>query len=69
MSNNPESLATNGVRQNGRRAFQVRFTGEEIYAPLKTLEERAVAESNYLEVRRAVYFAETIREQVKEQGF
>lgn len=65
----PESLETNGIRANNKRTFQVRLTGEEVYALLKVMEERAVECGNYLDVRQAVYFAERIREQVREQGF
>ncbi len=69
ISTEIQSLETKGMRANGKRAFEVRFTGEEVYALLRVMEERAVACGNYLDVRQAVYFAERIREQVKEQGF
>lgn len=63
------SLRTRGIKANGERCFEVRLRGKEVYSLLTLLEELAVRESAYLEVRSAVYFAETIREQVNEQGF
>lgn len=64
-----ESVRTHGIKANGERCFEVRLRGKEVYRLLNLLEELAVKESMYLEVRSAVYFAEKIREQVKEQGF
>jgi len=68
-STNIESVRTRGIKANGDRRFEVCLSGRDIYKLLGLLEELAVKDTAYLEVRSAVYFAESIRDQVKEQGF
>lgn len=64
-----DSMRTRGLKENQDRCFEVKMRGKEIYRLLSLLEDLAVRENAYLEVRSAVYFAEKIREQVQEQGF
>lgn len=64
-----DELVTHGIRANGKQLFTLTLRGKEVYELLQILERRAVQETSYLEVRTAVYFAERIRDQVKEQGF
>jgi hypothetical protein len=68
-STDPHTMRTQGIRKNGERSFELHLRGREIYQLLHLLEELAVRDASYLEVRSAVYFAERLREQVKEQGF
>lgn len=65
----PNGQATKGIRRNRALLFRFELTGREIYDLLALLEDRAVAETSYLRVRQAVYFAERVREQARREGF
>lgn len=64
-----DALRSQGIKVNRARLFHVDFSGEQVYQLLAVLEQRAVAEQNYLDCRQAVAFAEGIRKQVHKQGF
>jgi len=63
------TLQTRGIKRNRNGMFKLELTGEDVYRLLQLLEDRAVAETAYLEVRQSVYFADKLREQAREQGF
>jgi hypothetical protein len=68
----PDSLTpieTQGIKANGCKVFSVRLTGQEVYRLLSLLESDALSAQAYVACRQAVYFAESIREQVHKQGF
>jgi hypothetical protein len=68
-ANDLDTFQTAGIKQNAKLIFHVDFTGREVYSLLQILEARAVEAGDYLQCRQSVYFAERIRDQVKEQGF
>ena len=62
-------LVTRGIRANGKKVFAVSLTGKEWYSLVSLLQDRAVAETDYVEVRASVLWVEKIRLQLAAQGF
>jgi len=69
LTEEPEVLATKGVRENGDKTFLLPFTGAEIYDLLHLLEGHAVKCDHYLKARAFVLAAEMLRQRAREQGF
>jgi len=53
----------------GPTMFSISLTGKEINDALTLLEKRAIDETNYEDVRRAVFLAERVRFAAKAEGF
>ena len=64
-----EELATNGIRKNGVREFQVSMNGKRWYDLLAKLETEAIKGDSYYEIRSSVLLAEEIRGKLREGGF
>jgi len=62
-------LATRGIREHGKKVFSVTLTGKEFNSMLNLLEDYAVSESNYVNLRALVLWVEKIRLQLRTQGF
>ena len=69
LTEEPEVLVTNGVRQNAEKTFHLPYTGTEIYDLLRLLENHAVKCDHYLQARAFVLAAEILRQRAREQGF
>jgi len=67
----PRNAVTNGIRANGRAIFDLRISGVDIFDLLTLLEGGATSGSrqSFLEVRKCIFLAEKIRNQVRRQGF
>jgi len=68
---NLENAITSGIRANGRAIFDLRISGVDIFDLLKLLEGGAMDgnRQSFLEVRKCVFLAEKLRNQVRRQGF
>lgn len=64
-----EGLVTKGMRANDKRLFRLPVYGKELYDGLAFLDAIAERSTNVNDVRRAVLFAEMLRERARAEGF
>jgi len=57
------------IKGHGPKTYFAHLTGTEFHELLKFLEDQAIQNQSYMSVRMAVFLAERIRPQLREQGF